>query len=297
MSTIAWIILLILLIPALAVLAWVILGESFVRVPSGKLGVLMVRGRATDTTLAPGVHFIFALRRRMVVMYPAVEMTYRAGGLPESADQPELDRTGPGVTLFLGDRTSATVSYTARFRLIPDQLRQIHERYGPGGIFGVVRDKCTHVLITELGNKEITVDDVFGAARDACQESVGTDIAEVLKSEGIDVTAFLLGTIELGRTGEAIQAISRARHELEQEQVAAATRLVRATNDVELGAHTGSAGEAGWRYRETDLWRDLVERTQNLNIALQALNRGPIEPSGGAASTTAPSPSTNEQQR
>jgi regulator of protease activity HflC (stomatin/prohibitin superfamily) len=297
MSTIAWIILLIFLIPALALLAWVILGESFIRVPAGKLGLLMVRGRPTDTTLVPGVHFIFALRRRMVVMYPAVEMTYRAGGVPEAADQPELDRTGPGVTLFLGDRTSATVSYTVRFRLIPDQLRQIHERYGPGGIFGAVRDKSTQVLTTDLGNKEITVDDVFGAARDACQESVGADIAEVLKADGIDVTAFLLGTVELGRTGEVIQAISRARHELEQEHAAAETRLARATNDLQLGAHTGSAGEAGWRYRETDLWRDLVERTQNLNIALQALNRGPIEPGSGAASTTPPSPSTNEQQR
>ena len=45
-------------------LAWAVLANSFVRVPSGSFGLLMVKGRATEQTLLPGPHFVFALRRR-----------------------------------------------------------------------------------------------------------------------------------------------------------------------------------------------------------------------------------------
>ena len=62
----AWIILLILLVPIIGILIWVIIAASVVRVPSGSLGLLMVKGKATDTTLPPGYHFIFAFRRRIV---------------------------------------------------------------------------------------------------------------------------------------------------------------------------------------------------------------------------------------
>jgi regulator of protease activity HflC (stomatin/prohibitin superfamily) len=295
MSTIAWIILLILLIPALALLGWVILSASFIRIPTGRLGLLVVRGRATDTTLPPGMHFIFALRRRMVVTYPAVEMTYRAGGAPEAADQSGLDFTGPPVSLFLGDRASAIVSFTVRFRLVPDQLRLVHERYGPGGIFGIVRDRTTQALTSALGRKEITVDDLFGGSRDACQQSIGTEIADVLQADGVEVTTFLLGAVELGRTGEVIQAISRARHELEQERVDAATRLARAANDVELEDSKATTGEAAWRYRETDLWRELIQRRETLNIALQSMARGPVPPANPGPN--APGIANPEQQR
>ena len=77
MTTIGWIILGILLIPAIGLLVWVVLSASFVRVPTGRNALLLVRGRPTDTTLPPGLHFIFALRRRMVVTYPSVELSYR----------------------------------------------------------------------------------------------------------------------------------------------------------------------------------------------------------------------------
>jgi regulator of protease activity HflC (stomatin/prohibitin superfamily) len=293
-STIAWIILLILLIPAIGLLLWVILAASFVRVPTGNLGLLIVHGRATETTLPPGLHFVFALRRRMVVMYPAVEMTYRARGGAEAADQTALENTGPAVSLFLGDRTSVTLSYTVRFRLLPDQLRFVHERYGPGGIFGMVRDRSTQVVSSALGRTEITVDDLFGPSRDASQQAISSELAEVLNADGLELSRFLFGTSELGRTGEVIQAISRARHELEQERVDAATRLARAANDLELEDSKATTGEAAWRYRETDLWRELIARRETLNIGLQSMARGPVP---GTSATTPPLPGQTEQQR
>ena len=80
----------------------------------------------------------------------------------------------------------------------------------------------------------------------------------------------MLGTVDLGRTGEVIQATVRARYELEREQAEAATRLVRAMNDADLQDKMTAPSEGAWRYRETDLWRDLVQRTAALNVALRA---------------------------
>ena len=94
MSTVAWIIVLVVAIPMIGALVWMFVAASLVRVPSGSLGLLMVKGRATDTALLPGPHFIPALRRKMVEVYPAVELSYRAGG-PVTADGEVLERSGP----------------------------------------------------------------------------------------------------------------------------------------------------------------------------------------------------------
>ena len=139
MSTVAWIIVLVVAIPMIGALVWLVLSASLVKVPSGSLGLLMVKGRATDTALLPGPHFVPALRRKMVEIYPSVELTYRAGG-PATADGDALERSGPPLEVTLGDRTRATVPYTVRFKLVPDKLRQVHERFGPNGVFGIVRD-------------------------------------------------------------------------------------------------------------------------------------------------------------
>ena len=65
MSTIGWVIVLVLVVPALGLLLWLVFAESVVRVPAGRLGLLMIKGRATDTALLPGPHFVPALRRRI----------------------------------------------------------------------------------------------------------------------------------------------------------------------------------------------------------------------------------------
>src|ERR1700742_3612354 len=87
MSAAAWVILLIFLFSGLGLLGWVVLGNSLVRVPSGSLGLLMAKGRATDQTLPPGPHFVFAFRRRMVEEYPSVELAYPADGTSDNTDE------------------------------------------------------------------------------------------------------------------------------------------------------------------------------------------------------------------
>lgn len=300
MSTVAWIILLVLLIPIIGVLIFVIVAASLVRVPSGSLGLVMSKGRATDTTLLPGPHFVIAFRRRMVEEYPSIELAYRAGGSdgPEESRREgarpsvrtgpagrfqDLDQAGPAWPVTLGDRVTATLSLTIRFRLDPDQLRLVHERFGPNGIFGIVRDESSRAAMNFLGQDDVGVDSLFGPARAICQESLRLAIGAALLPDGIIVTSVVLGDADLGRTGEVIQATARARHEQGLEEAQAATRASRALNDAALGEHLTAAGEAAWRYRETDLWRDLVQRTGALSVALRA---GPGSPGIGLGATT-----------
>ena len=275
MSTVAWIIILVVAIPMIAVLVWVVVVASLVRVPSGSLGLLMVRGRATDTALLPGPHFVPALRRKMVEIYPAVELTYHAGG-PAATDGDVLERSGPPLEVTLGDRTRATVPYTVRFRLVPDRLRHVHERFGPAGVYGIVRDASSAAVGATLRDPAIGVDDMFGAPLEVCQKSVGAAVANALDAHGIELTAFLLGAAEFGRTGDVIQATLRARHELEREQAEAPTRLARAANDADLQQNLTLSNEDAWRYRETDLWGELVRRTQVLNIAMRPPGPGVV---------------------
>ena len=275
MSTIGWIILLVLVLPMIGLLVWLIIAESTVRVPSGSLGLLMVKGRATDTALLPGRHFVPALRKRMVEEYPSVEFAYRAGGSEDVVDT-RLDRSGPPLLVTLGDRVTAGISLTIRFQLIPERLRLIHERFGPEGIFGIVRDESSRAVTATLGDPGVGVANLLGPEREMCQQRLATAVGEALEADGIRVTTLLLGAVDLGRTGEVIQATMRARYELEREQAEAATRVVRALNDADLQQHLTSSSDAAWRYRETDLWRELVQRTEALQVALRA---GP----GGAA--------------
>jgi regulator of protease activity HflC (stomatin/prohibitin superfamily) len=272
MSTLAWIILLVIVIPMVGLLAWVIISASIVRIPPGSLGLLLERGRPTDTVLTPGPHFVFTLRRRTVEEYPAVELAYRAGSTDDAAGS-ALEMAGPALRLTLGDRTVASVPYTVRFRLRTDQLRLVHERFGASGIFGIVRDESSRTVTTVMGDPAVTVDHLFGPAREQCQETVAAAVRERLQRDGIDVTEFVLGAVDLGRTGEVIQATVRARHELAQEQAEAATRLARALNDADLQVRANPAGEA-WRYRETDLLRDLVQRREALQVAVHGAGAG-----------------------
>ena len=294
MTTIGWIILAILLIPALGLLVWLVLSASFVRVPTGRNALLLVRGRPTDTTLPPGLHFLFALRRRMIVTYPSVELSFRAGGEPDPADRSGLDCVGAPVPIVLGDRVQATVGYTLRFRLRPDELRLVHERFGPDGIFGIVRDQSALVISTALGRTGIGVADLLGEPRETTQSAVTDQLVSALADDGFELVSFVFGGIDLGRTGEVIQAVSRAPHELDYEQAMAAVRLAQATHDAELVAVDGDP----WRYRETDLWRELIARREILNVALQGGPRVPgAAPGADVGPGDTPAPVDDEQRR
>jgi len=280
MNTAGWIILVVLLVPIIGIAIWWIITVSVVRIPSGSLGLLMVKGKATDTALLPGSHFLPAVRRRMVEEYPSVELAYRAGDQDSAGDtdvtdpgrrrrSPQLEESGPALTVTLGDRSTAILSFTVRFVLMVERLRTVHERFGPNGIFGIVRDEGNRAIRKTLGDPGFGVQSLFDQARESCGNEIAEAIGAALEADGIRLSAFSLGTVDLGRTGEVIAATVRAKYELERETAEAATRMVRALNDVELQEKLTAPSDAGWRYRETDLWLELVQRTEGLQVSLR----------------------------
>ena len=298
----AWAIFLVVSIPLLGFMLWLLLSASFVRIEPGKLGLLLVRGRATDHALLPGPHFVPALRRMMVQVYPSNELSYRAGE-PDNSDATasELENSGPPLRVMLGDRATVELGCTVRFRLQPDQLQTIHNRFGPDGLWAAVRDESSRTIRAHLGQPELGIDDLFGPARQSLETDLGAAIAETLMAAGFEMTLFSLGDLDLGRTGEVIQATVRARHDLEREEAEAGARLARARIDAELEPYYASTStDAALRYREVDVWRELASAQPDFITAtgFRPAGRAPTSaaaPAPGSAHAPAePAPSATE---
>jgi regulator of protease activity HflC (stomatin/prohibitin superfamily) len=257
---VAWIVFLALAIPLLAIFAWQIFSGSIVHVPAGRLGLLLIKGRATDQALGPGPHWVPTLRRRMLAEYPAVELSFRAAlDASGSPDQPELERTGPAPKVTLGDRTELRLGYTVRFRLDEAQLRTVHERFGPEGIWPAIRDLSARAVRRAASEPSVGVDSLFGAAVVDLEGHIGAVLAEALAPHGLTLTMFSIGDADLGRAGDVIQRTVRARLELDREEAESTMRQARARIDAELEPFLTAGSDAALRYREVDVWRDLAQ--------------------------------------
>jgi regulator of protease activity HflC (stomatin/prohibitin superfamily) len=205
----------------------------------------------------------------MVQLYPSLELSFRAG-LDAGAPVGELERVGPAPRVLLGDRVTVVVSYTIRFRLDRAMLKEVHNRFGPDGIWTAARDETVRALRTALAGPDVGLDDLFGPPRTALEERVGEEVRTVLAGLGFVLTMFSLGDLDLGRTGEVVQATARARHELEREEAESAMRLARAKIDADLAPYLGAAPtEAAIRYREVDSWQELARTTGPVHWALR----------------------------
>jgi hypothetical protein len=251
---------------------WYLLVDALVHIDSGHLGLVLFKGRATDRVLLPGPHIVLTIRRKLVEVYPSLELAYRAGG-ERALDSPEteFEFAGPRLVAVLGDRNTAIVDYVVRFRIDPLQLRSVHERFGANGVWAAVRDQSNGVVRSGLGDPAVGVDDLFGPARRALETRLGESVAAALAADGFVLVLFTLGDIDLGRTGEVIQATARARHELEREEAEASTRVARARHDAELqGVVAGASMDTALRYREVDAWRDVAQTLVERNVPLPA---------------------------
>ena len=216
MSTLAWIILLILILPAIGLLVWVILAASLMRVPSGSLGTGHVQGQGHRPLPAPRP----ALRVRVPPGdhrgVPSVELAYRADGQGDDENVgfnrhlgdrrvsrgafDRLEVSGPPLRATLGDRTEATIVITVRFQLTQENLRTVHERYGPNGVFGIVRDHQYARRAGRAGRTPTTASSSSSAPSGRpASERLATAVRDALESDGIKMTGFVLGAVDLGR--------------------------------------------------------------------------------------------------
>ncbi len=264
MSAIAIVILLVVGLPILAVAVWVLLGEARVRIESGTVGLLIVRGVASRS-LEPGVHYVFPYRHQLIQIYPLRDLVY----LTVDGEQPEAaDFSDPPLTLHLGDRTSARVSYTVRFRVSPDGLKTVHELVGPDGLKALVRDRSRHVLVEALGDPAVGYDIAFGAARAQIESGLAERLGAILRDDGLEATLFSLRAIDIGAVDETVQDTVRWRAALEREQAAAAVRAARVRNEIELQPDLASVlDDDVLRYRMIEVWREVIARWDGTGLA------------------------------
>ena len=169
---------------------------------------------------------------------------------------------------MLGDRAEAKVGYTVRFRLVRDQLRLVHDRFGTTGYWSAVRDIVGAALAVALAQPDVTLDSLYPGQRQKLEQQLKQRLAETLAADGMELAGFSLGAVDLGRAGETVQATLRARLGLAREEANAALQRLRVQHDAELTSRLAEVGETALRYREAEMWRDLAFRSDGVGVSV-----------------------------
>ena len=258
MGTAGWISTLVGIV-VVASLVWFVLLETSVRVEPGTIALLLKRGAATSRALTPGRHFMQPWRKVMVQIYPSTELAFVAGGRP-SIDS-RVEYVDDPLRIYLADKAVADVSFTVRCQLDTTKLKDVHNQFGPEGLWTALRDTTRSCLLTETSKGSISVDDVFGDGFSKLEERFSHALGTALGAAGFELKLFSLRSIDLGETGEVIQATVRAEAELEREQAMAKVRKVRLENDVAMQDLAGDVdADVMLRYRQLEAWRDILAR-------------------------------------
>jgi regulator of protease activity HflC (stomatin/prohibitin superfamily) len=240
-------------VPVLLVLIWIVLLETSVQIAPGNLGLVLVRGRTTSRVLTPGRHFLSPFRRSMVATYPSREITYLATQDPSATGTTsDIERADPPLLVRLGDRTACRMSFTVRFRIDQPQLPVVHDRFGPDGLWAVVRDESRRAVITELTDVSVTSEDLNAPRRPELEAKLSEAVHRTLAAVGIDMTFFSLVDTGLGESDEVVQAAVRARLEVAKRE---AERLAQAG-----GERADTLPDEVLRYRQFQIWRELIRR-------------------------------------
>jgi regulator of protease activity HflC (stomatin/prohibitin superfamily) len=242
-----------------AIVAVIVLIESAIVVDPGTIALVLKRGKATGRALAPGRHFVAPWQKIHLQVYPSRELSLVAGG--RSIADPRVEYADDPLRVHLGDKAFAEVSYTVRCQLDRGELKDVHNRYGPEGVWAALRDTTRSALLAELGNGRATIDDVYGDGFSALEQRLTKALDTALDGIGFQLKMFNLREIDLGETGEVIQAIVRADTELEREQAFAKVRRARLENDAAISSLLdGVDGDVLLRYRQIEAWRDILHR-------------------------------------
>ena len=169
---------------------------------------------------------------------------------------------------MLGDRAEAKVGYTVRFRLVRDQLRLVHDRFGTTGYWSAVRDNVGAALAVALAQPDVTLDSLYPGQRQELEQQLKQRLAETLAADVMELAGFSLGAVDLSRAGETVQATLRARLELAREEANAALQRLRVQHDAELTSRLAEVGETALRYREAEMWRDLAFRSDGVGVSV-----------------------------
>jgi len=222
------------------------------------VGLVIVRGKATERVLTPGAHIVWPFRQQMIQSYPLRDLTYLTGLPGDSGDNDYADLP---MRARLGDRTEVMVLYTVRFRIHTDNLPRIHENLGPDGIKPFVRDLTRKVISEHLRASSFGVDHVFGDDRNHLESVLTDELTTALSAGGFDVLMFHLRDVDLGEVGEVVNETVRATLQLELERRAAAVRALRIEHEAQqVDRLAATLSEEVLRYRQIELGREALDR-------------------------------------
>lgn len=243
---------------ALVVVLLVLFATAIVVAP-GTIALVLKRGKATGRALSPGRHFVAPWQKINLQIYPSRELSLVAGG--RTIADARVEYADDAIRVHLGDKALAQVSYTVRCQLDPSELREVHNQYGPEGVWPALRDTTRSTLLAEIGNGKVAIADVYGEGFGKLEARLTTALDTALGAIGFELKMFSLREIDLGETGEVIQTIVRADTELDREQAFAKVRRARLENDAALNSLVdGIDGDVLLRYRQIEAWRDILHR-------------------------------------
>lgn len=130
---------------------------------------------------------------------------------------------------------------------------------------------------TVVADDSVGVDDLLGPRRAGTEASIAERLSDDLAGVGFRLSDVSITGVDLGRTGDVVQAAVRARHELEREEAEIEMRQARARSDASV-AHllADVAADPALRYRESDAWRDLVAELAKRSSAMPVAPRAPV---------------------
>jgi regulator of protease activity HflC (stomatin/prohibitin superfamily) len=277
---------------ALVAVLFVVFATSII-VDPGTIALVLRRGKATGRALAPGRHFVAPWQKVNLQVYPSRELALVAGG--RSVSDPRVEYVDDPLRVHLGDKAFAQVSYTVRCQLDRGDLKDVHNQYGPEGVWAALRDTTRSALLAELGDGKISIDDVFGGGFTKLEQRLTKSLDKALGAIGFQLKMFSLREIDLGETGEVIQAIVRADTELEREQAFAKVRRARLENDAAISSLLdGIDGDVLLRYRQIEAWRDILHRWDGDQPIPSALTMPLLAPAASTSTAGAEHAATDE---
>jgi regulator of protease activity HflC (stomatin/prohibitin superfamily) len=211
-------------LPLLAFMAWILMSHWTVRIGHRQAGLVIRRGRATTKTLSAGTHFLPPFLG-IVEAYPDVEMTYMtiadAGAAAEGRG--DFDFVDPPFGVVDRAAAGAGVFYTVRFRIERRELKQIHERFGPGGIKGIIRDESRRIIQDAFADGSYSIADLAGNRRADLERAIHDRIKDTLAVNGFELTLFTLQEPDLRDLGEAFREQRQERELLAVEELRSKT--------------------------------------------------------------------------
>jgi regulator of protease activity HflC (stomatin/prohibitin superfamily) len=206
--------------PMLAFLGWIVWRRWSVVIPPRQAGLVIRRGKPTDTTLPAGVHFTPPWNQTVEV-YPDYELTYMTLPLERLGTEgsSDADYTDPPFGVIDREKVSSDVYYTLRFTIVRDQLKRIHERFGATGIKGIIRDESRRVIQATFAEDDYRLADLAGPSRAALEQVLTERLTERLAASGFALVFLSLQEPDLRELGRSLQEQVKAREELVLEQL------------------------------------------------------------------------------